>query len=453
MNSTLSLPPDDALEGCMLRRRNLEMIFDAIADGIVAVTRERRIYNVNGAAERLLEDGINDLLGRDIDEHLSNLTGMNLTIAADLLASRDTKLTPIMLTLACSKGICRLVRVTARRLMEGDEIVGGVLLLHDQTEVAQLRESLREQRGMGNIVGSTDAMRSVFDLVHEVARTDATVLIEGETGTGKELIARAIHERSQRADGPLVTVNCAALPENLLESELFGHVKGSFTGATTDRKGRFEIADGGTLFLDEVSEIPLSVQVKLLRVLQEHTFERVGDSLPHTTNVRVISATNRRLSDEVAAGRFREDLYYRLHVFPIILPPVRDRREDIPLLVHAMLGRAADGDHVPEITPEALEALRNHSWPGNVREMQAAMEYALIRSHGNAIEPAHLPPIVLEAKPEQPVSSERITAERITEALEIHGGSRTKAAESLGISRVTLWRRMKKFGLDSSNGE
>jgi len=448
MHTMPTYDADQALETCMAKRRNLEQIFQAITDGIIAVNERRRIFHLNPAAEHLLGAKSADLLGSDIDGHLTALAGKRVNIADRALAGGEP-IGPEALHLRGPRGAVRRLSVNVSLLNDDGETRGAVLVLHDETEVQRLRADLKQARGLGNIVGASQPMRRVFDLIREVARTDATVLIEGETGTGKELVANAIHQLSTRASGPMVTVNCDALPEGLLESELFGHVKGSFTGAITDRVGRFEMTDGGTLFLDEVADIPPTVQVKLLRVLQERTFERVGDGKPRSADVRLISATNTNLREKVARGSFREDLYYRLNVFPIRLPPLRERTDDLPLLVHSILSRLAQKDRrpVPALAEDTLLVLKNHPWPGNVRELQAAMEYALIRSHGELIEPEHLPAHLLHPSPATPAKECVLTPETVRLALERHDGNRTRAAASLGISRVTLWRKMKEWGI------
>jgi transcriptional regulator with PAS, ATPase and Fis domain len=442
---------EEALESCMARRRNLEQIFQALSDGIIAVNCERRVFHQNPAAPIILGlgEGIS-LIGEEIDELLSRHTDQDVDFVSRTLESREA-IGPKSLRISVTGEAPRRVTTDVRLLRDDtdDAVIGAVIVLHDESEIDRLRADLQQVRGPGNIVGSGKAMQQVFALIREVARTDATVLVEGETGTGKELVANAIHELSDRADGPMVTVNCAALPEGLLESELFGHVRGSFTGAVSDRAGRFELAAGGTLFLDEVGEIPQTVQVKLLRVLQERTYERVGEGKPRRADVRLISATNKTLADEVAAGRFRDDLFYRLNVFPITLPPLRERVDDLPLLTHTILERLSERSErsAPGVDDNSMAVLQNHGWPGNVRELQAAMEYALIRSHGETIEPHHLPQQMLNPAKASGVTDCIVNEETILLALESHGGNKTRAAESLGISRVTLWRKMRSLGL------
>ncbi len=322
-----------------------------------------------------------------------------------------------------------------------------------------LREEVSRGHGFGQIVGQSKPMLTVFELVEKVAAAKATVLITGESGTGKELIARAIHARSPRAEEPFVAVNCMALTETLLESELFGHEKGAFTGAVGRRKGRFEVADKGTLFLDEVGEIAQSLQVKLLRVLQERTFERVGGSQPISVDVRIVTATNRDLAQDVSAGRFREDLYYRLNVVRIDMPPLRQRKEDLPALVAHFVRKYADetGRTAPEVSPEAMRLIYEHNWPGNVRELENALERAAILC-GERITPGDLP---LEVRPgaEEPKAPglprdmgiteavEDLERRMILRALKEANGVAAHAAEALGLTKSNLAYKMKKYGL------
>lgn len=315
-------------------------------------------------------------------------------------------------------------------------------------ENALLQEKARRE---GLLVGGrSPAMRKVLELIDKVAPTDATVLVLGESGTGKELVARRIHHLSPRRDRPLVAVHCATFPENLLESELFGYERGAFTGATRRKVGHFEYADGGTIFLDEVGELPTSVQAKLLRFLQERQFTRIGGVEPVRVDVRVIAATNRDLEREVMEGRFREDLFYRLNVFPIELPPLRERREDIPLLVEHFLRQRNRPPDV--VSPEAMEALLTYDWPGNVRELENVIERALILAGEERITPDLLPFGRPKAGakvelPDEGVNLEEVERELIIQALEKTGWNKAKAAKLLGISRRRLYSRMEALGI------
>ena len=308
------------------------------------------------------------------------------------------------------------------------------------------------------VIGRSQAMSRVFRLIETLQNSEATVLITGESGTGKEVTARMIHAHSPRRNGPFVAINAAALPGELLETELFGHVRGSFTGATRDRTGRFEAAADGTLFLDEVGDLPVQLQVKLLRVLQERTFERVGENQARRTNARIIAATHRDLRRAVTEGSFREDLYYRLRVFPIEIPPLRDRREDIEPIARLLLSRVgARTGRALRFAPEALRVLLSHDWPGNVRELENALEFAATVCRGQTLQPEDLPPEVIAtssrrpaqqaapARAAEPPGDERPPAEdaALRTALDAHRWNRADTARALGVSRSTLWRRMR----------
>jgi DNA-binding NtrC family response regulator len=286
-------------------------------------------------------------------------------------------------------------------------------------------------------------MLQIYRQIRDLATNDYPVHITGETGTGKELVANAIHNESRRGGKPFVPINCGALPEGILESELFGHVKGAFTGAIRDKKGRFELAHGGTLFLDEVADLPRSVQVKLLRVLQEGTFERVGGEKTVSVDVRVISASNKDLRQEVARGNFREDLFYRINVVPVVLPPLRERRGDIPLLIEHILRKACEeGQETPGVSSEALSLMKAYSWPGNIRELQSALRFSLVHARGKVIQPDHLPGELRQCKvtPLPQPGSSRLDPETVRNALATTGGNKKKAAVLLGVGRATLYR-------------
>jgi DNA-binding NtrC family response regulator len=323
-------------------------------------------------------------------------------------------------------------------------------------ENRRLREELTERAEFRNIIGISRAMEQVFAVVRKVADTDATVLITGESGTGKELVAKAVHSLSGRRAGPFMAINCAAIPRDLLESELFGHVKGSFTGAVRDKTGKFQLAEGGTLFLDEVGELPVELQPKLLRALQEREIEPVGGGAPRKLDVRVVAATNTDLEEARAVGRFREDLYYRLAVIEVHLPPLRERVEDIPLLVKHFAARLG----APAVTyaPEALEALRKYAWPGNVRELENTVERLMIMRNGDRISPEDLPAKfsgetagrggrVVNLPPEG-YPLEQLEREVVIEALERCGWNQTAAARFLRIPRHTLIYRMEKYTIE-----
>jgi len=317
----------------------------------------------------------------------------------------------------------------------------------------RLRKDINRYFCFPNIIGESTAMKKVFSLIEKVAATDSTVLILGESGTGKELIATTIHYQSSRKDKPLIKINCAALPETLIESELFGHEKGAFTGAIRRKPGRFELANNGTIFLDEIGDMPLSTQTRLLRVIQEKTFERVGGTETLNVDVRVITATNRNLEEEVKAGRFREDLYYRLNVIPVVIPPLRERREDIPALVDFALSKCRNRmAKAVRFSKEAMTALLQYDYPGNVRELENIIERGATLAVSDVIEKDDLPSVIFK-KPENngSVSLAEVAAgaekEHIIRTLAIAQGNKTKAAELLGISRKNLWEKMNAYGL------
>jgi two-component system response regulator PilR (NtrC family) len=334
-------------------------------------------------------------------------------------------------------------------------------------ENRRLRSELQSQLRHRDLIGTSAPMHRIYELVNQVAETKTNVLLSGESGTGKELVARAIHTRSDRRDRPFVAINCGAIPENLLESELFGHVKGAFTGAVSGKEGLFETADGGTLFLDEVGELPAALQVKLLRVLQERTLRRVGGTSDRRVDVRILAATNRRLEEEVAAGRFREDLYYRLNVIQIALPPLRERLEDVPLLVQHFVEKYARelGKPIREVKDGALRRLLSYAYPGNVRELENVIERAVALSKSGVVEEDALPPQLL--RPPEPTAAERISPagvdlealvndyERglLLEALRRSRGVKKRAAHLLGISFRSFRYRLEKLGLDAPSEE
>jgi transcriptional regulator with GAF, ATPase, and Fis domain len=329
-------------------------------------------------------------------------------------------------------------------------IIRNALLLNELKLDNRLLSERLEQLRFGSIIGSSPAMMELFKKVEKVATTDISVLITGETGTGKELIAREVHQRSSRAKGPFITINCGAIPENLLESELFGHVKGSFTGAVATRPGKFHAADGGTLFLDEIGEMPLPLQVKILRALQEKVVVRVGDTRPEHVDIRIIAATNREIEEEVRAGRFREDLFYRLNVVNLHLPPLRDRGEDVVVIAKYLLHRFADeyGGKIKGFTPNAIIALRRYAWPGNIRELENRLKKGVVLADKALLGPedldlheGNLPPIL-------PLGDaiEQYRRSYINEILELNRGNRTKTARDLGVDPRTIFRHLEKEG-------
>jgi transcriptional regulator with PAS, ATPase and Fis domain len=332
---------------------------------------------------------------------------------------------------------------------ENDQDIGVLSSFNDLTELIELKMDTGKLFSFSNIIGRDSKMISVFKQIRDVTNYDFPVHISGETGTGKELVAHAIHNESPRGGAPFVPINCGALPEGLIESELFGHVKGAFSGAIRDKKGRFELADGGTVFLDEISDLPKPMQVKLLRFLQESTFERVGGEKTVSVNVRVISATNKEIKKEVQNGNFREDLYYRLNVIPISVPPLRERKNDIPLLVDHFLKQfpGHNGRGIAQISDEALAIMMDYRWPGNVRELQNTVQFAIVRCKGNAIQPEDLPielkNLIVKKPKRGPAVS--LDAAVVRKALIKTGGNKVKAAKLLGVGRATLYRFLAKY--------
>ncbi len=329
---------------------------------------------------------------------------------------------------------------------------GRILFLYDVSPLVDLRQLLDERNAFHSILGKSKLMGQVFQLIRDVAPLDSTVLIEGETGTGKELVARAIHQCSRRQAGPFVALNCAGLGEELAASQLFGHRRGAFTGAMEDQQGLFEAAGGGTLFLDELGELPLRVQTTLLRVLEDRAVLRLGETKPRPVDVRVLAATHRDLSREVAEGRFRQDLLYRVRVARVRLPALRERREDLPMLVRAFLAehRSTTGKQIDAIADEAMAVLLGYPWPGNVRELRNALEFAVIRARGSLITLEDLPPELLENEFMLGAEPGEEDPARIAAALERAKGNRTRAAAMLGISRATLYRRLRESGLEEA---
>ena len=324
-------------------------------------------------------------------------------------------------------------------------------------ENSRLKSEILEKFRPSNIIGRSHVMQEVFDLIAQVSQSDATVLVRGESGTGKELIAQAIHFNSKRADKPFIKVNCAALPDTVIESELFGHEKGAFTGAIATRKGRFEMADGGTLFLDEIGDLSPTTQVKLLRVLQEKEIERVGGSKTIKIDVRIITATNRNLEEALIQNTFREDLYYRLNVFPLHLPPLRERKSDILLLADTFIDKynSRNGKHIKRISTSAINALMIYHWPGNVRELENVIERAVLLASSDVIMAHHLPPSLQTAETSgtAPTATlqdtmDRVEKELILDALKSTKGNYSKAATILGITERIMGLRIRKYNLD-----
>ncbi|MCF7821532.1 MAG: sigma 54-interacting transcriptional regulator [Mariprofundaceae bacterium] len=458
----------------LIKLPDLSHIIDNLAEGILFLDKDRRILSINRSAL--------DMIGQTEDKAGTIISQLCPDLFPGAQCARECELS----------GVCSLMAKNHKEMEKAEDVtLGGpentmvtlnlraiaiaseetqarcAILLTNRTQERQLAEEVSQRIRMGGLIGRSVPMRKLFQHILRAATSDASVLIEGESGTGKELVARSLHENSNRSNGPYVRVHCAALAENLLESELFGHGRGAYTGATTERKGRFEAAHTGTLLLDEIGEISPAIQVKLLRVLQEREVERLGENTPRKVDVRIIAATNRNLLEMVRAGTFREDLYYRLHVLPIQTPTLRSRRDDIPLLVQHLLSEMASRyGRTLEISPEALQVLENYDWPGNIRELVNILEFAFVQSDGLNILPSHFPPEIhnqialpayqtaeTKASGSMPISYYRSRMqpdeekELILHSLKETGGNKAAAARKLGMSRTTLWKRLKHFGM------
>ncbi len=432
------------LESLMCHRDNLEHVLDNLKEGIIAHDLQRRVFFFNREAERITGYDRAEVLGRDCHEAFGTpFCGGRCAFcepSSDPPESADQSLSVIT-----KSGETRRIEMTVTRMHDdAGEPTGILSCFRDVTDLIRLQLRTGDMTRFSNIIGHDSKMLSVFKQIRDVAGYDYPVHVSGETGTGKELVANAIHNESRRAGAPFVPINCGALPEGLIETELFGHVKGAFSGAIRDKKGRFELADGGTVFLDEVAELSNTMQVKLLRFLQEGKFERVGGEQTLRVNVRVISATHQNLKKEVGRNRFREDLFYRLNVIPIHLPPLRERRIDIPNLVDHFLKEAAEryGRERLEVSNPALALMLDYRWPGNVRELQNAVQFAFVRCGGKRITPESLP---LELRAANAVCARRgptkkLEIETVRTALERTGGNKAKAAKLMGVGRATLYR-------------
>lgn len=432
-------------------------ILDSIGEGVFTVDKDFKINFFNKSAERITGYKRDEVLGKFCKHVFHSQVCFTECPIAIVLKSKKN-IYDFESSIQTQSVPCKPIKLNAAVLYnESDEPTGGIISFRDISAFEVIGMDLQKQTQFHGMIGHSKSIQEIFGLIEEIADSNAPVLIYGESGTGKELIANAIQKSSGRKDEPYIKINCSVFPSNLLASELFGHVKGAFTDAVKDRPGRFELADKGTIFLDEVAEMPLQMQIQLLRVLQEGTFERVGESLTRHTDVRVIAATNVDIKDALHIGKFREDLFYRLNVIPIKVPPLRERKEDIPPLVNHCLNKFSllYKKEIREIEEEALDILLMYDWPGNIRELENVIEYAFVRTtKKNIIESVKLPASIMELKTTVVKSSNiQVTPSAGKETtdllvlLEKHQWNKTTVAKELGIGRTTLWRKLKKSGL------
>jgi len=442
------------LEKSIAKHQNV--ILDSINEGVFTVDLDWRITAFNLAAEHITGVTRQEAIGRPCCEVFRASICENACVLKQTLTTGK----PVVNATAhiiTNSGARVPIRISTAQLKDADgKVIGGVETFQDLSQIEQLQKELTKQYTFEDIVGRSPAMMQLFDILPQIAESSSTVLIQGPSGTGKELFARAIHNLSPRKSKPLITVNCGALPDTLLESELFGHKAGAFTDAKRDKPGRFALADGGTIFLDEIGDISQAMQVRLLRVLQERVVEPLGGVEPIPVDVRVVAATNKDLPELVRKGEFREDLYYRIMVIRLDLPGLKQRREDIPLLVEHMVARfnRLQGKDIAGVTDEVLARLMDHDYPGNVRELENIVEQAFVLCRGGLIQLHHLPPELRPATTSGSIESgpmSLMTMEKhlINEALRRHKGNRKRAAHDLGIDTSTLYRKIKALRIDT----
>ncbi len=452
-------PIADLIDRIHYEERSLKIILDNLDVGIFTVDKGGRITFFNTAAEKISGYSRRKILGEPCSAIFGGNEAQEVCSMQETIVSGQSR-SSRQGQMVTRDGMPIPIRANYMALRnEKGMIVGGLMTFHDLTLVQQLKQAMRDRYTFHDMIGKSPAMQKIFEMINVVTATDATILIEGATGTGKDLLAKVIHSASRRFDKPFVKVNCAAIPDTLLESEIFGYVKGAFTGAERDKIGRFQEADGGTIFLDEIGDLPLALQAKLLRVLEDMEFYRLGSRHTVKVNVRIISASNRNIEKLVAKRLFREDLYYRLNLFRIGLPELKDRKVDLPILIGHILRRlsAAGGNRLPEVSEKVMEILLNYDYPGNVRELENILEHALIICQEDTIQPTHLP----EYLPARPAAGKAISLGsanpgfpfenkehvKLLAALRKFDWHRRKTARALGIDRTTLWRKMKKYGL------
>ena len=437
----------------------LETILNSIAEGVFTVDKNWRITSFNRAAERITGVMAEDAVGKQCSELFhADICENGCALRQTLETGREIIDMPAKIVTSRGRTIPISLSTAVLRAPDGTWL-GGVETFRDLSDLEQLRREITHQYTFEDIVGKSKALRKIFSLMPDVAESESTVLIEGPSGSGKELLARAVHNLSARKKRPYIAVNCGTLPANLFESELFGYAQGAFTDARRDKPGRLARAEGGTIFFDEVSELPLATQVKLLRVLQEREYEPLGGVDTVKADVRVVAATNKKLAELVGQGKFRDDLYFRLAVVRLSLPPLKERREDIPFLVEHFIQRfnIKRNKNIAGVTPNVMEIFMRHDFPGNVRELENLIEYGFVMCHNSLIDVRHLPEDTQSAcqSPELTVPSKTISQLKLAEAdviraaLTSMGGHLGNTARQLGISRTTLWRKMKKYSISS----
>ncbi|SMC16474.1 PAS domain S-box-containing protein [Desulfacinum hydrothermale DSM 13146] len=430
-------------------------ILDSITDGVFTVDADFRVTFFNRAAERITEIPAEEALGRPCCEVFrASVCETACVLRHTMETGRPVVDRPVAILNASNREVPISVSTALLKDKHG-RTVGGVETFRDLTVVEKLRQEIHKRYRFGDILSKAPAMQKLFAILPEIAQSESTVLIQGESGTGKEVLARTLHSLSRRSKGPFVAVNCGALPDTLLESELFGHVAGAFTDAKKSRAGRFAMAQGGTLFLDEIGDVSPALQVRLLRVLEEKVYEPLGSSRSLKADVRIIAASNKDLSQLVEEGIFRKDLYYRVNVVKLWLPPLAQRREDIPLLVEHFIDRfnRLQGKKILGLSPEALQVFMRHDWPGNIRELENAIEHAFILCRNGWILPDHLPEhLQKEVRGFQPLQGwtlQEIEKRAIWEALERNNWKRMATARELGIDKNTLRRKIRRYGLEA----
>jgi len=448
--------PKLSLEKLISNQKNLERVLDNLKEGIIAHDLNRRIFYFNRAAEKITGYNRKEVIGKDCHKVFGEpFCGRKCSFLNDKPALTDRS--EYSTNIRTKDGESRRSEMSIVMMKDdNNQDIGVLASFRDITDLMNLKIRAGESTGFSNIIGMDNKMLMLFRQIRDVAEYDYPVHISGETGTGKELVALAIHNESRRATtGSFVPINCGALPEGIIESELFGHVKGAFSGAIRDKKGRFELADGGSIFFDEIAELSKLLQVKLLRFLQDGTFEKVGGEKVSSVNVRVISATNKDLKKEVLKNRFREDLFYRLNVIPIHIPPLRERKTDIPVLVDFFLNQAENqSQKKKEFSSKALSVMMDYSWPGNVRELQNAVLFSTVKCRGSIIKADDLPMEMKTVKNsiQNRGPSGKLDVNAVNKALIKTGGNKAKAARLLGVGRATLYRFFKDHPETVENG-